>query len=119
MIHYNKEWKPFFCELANVLKKNALFVFSTHQPHTEAKLFDIDNYYQKVLIKDYWKGVGEVQFYHHTIHELSEGLYEAGFLIERILEPKPLAEFQKADPDMYKNVSTKPWFLFVRAIKIR
>jgi ubiquinone/menaquinone biosynthesis C-methylase UbiE len=118
MIHYIKEWQGFFSEISRVLKKQGLFIFSTHQPHTQYKNFNLKNYYEKVLIKDYWPSLKvEVQFYHHTLHDLAECLYNAGFVIEKILEPQPLSELQSVDPDMFKNITTQPWFLFVRAKK--
>jgi len=118
IIHYVKNWLPLFAELARVIKRQGILVFSTHQPHMEATLFKLKNYYQKILITDHWKDVGEVKYYHHTLHELSEGLYQAGFLIERLLEPAPLPEMQKYDSIMYKNITAHPWLLFVKAIKI-
>lgn len=120
VIHYIKEWRPLFLEIARVLKNNGLFIFSTHQPHTEYKNLNLKNYYEKVLVKDYWPSLKiEVQFYHHTLHELSESLYEAGFVIEKMLEPMPLPEFQAADPEMFEKIYHHPWFLFVRARKIK
>lgn len=118
VIHYVKDWAPLFLELSRVIKKQGIIVLSTHQPHTEISMFKLDNYYEKVLLTDYWKDIGEVKYYHHTLHELSAALYQAGFLIERMLEPKALPEMQKQDPELYASVSTRPWLLFVRAVKI-
>jgi len=117
VIHYVDDWTQLFASLGRVIKPNSILVFSTHQPHTEIELFHLENYYQKVPIIDHWKDVCEVQYYHHTLHDLSDSLYNAGFLIERMLEPPPLPELQNADPEMYKNITTRPWILFVRAIK--
>lgn len=117
VIHYVKDWFILFKKLSKKLKPAGSFIFSTHAPHTEYVLFNLENYFQKTLITDHWDNVGEVKFYHHTIHELTESLYEADFFIERMLEPLPLPEMQKVDPKMYGNLTTKPWFLFVRAIK--
>ena len=97
--------------------ENKIGFSSTHQPHTEFSLHKIKNYFDKVQITDYWEGIGEVKFYHHTLHELAVGLYKSGFLIERILEPLPLPEMQSIDPQMYNHIATIPWFLFVKAIK--
>lgn len=115
VIHYIKEWGPFFFEIARVLKPGGQFILSTHQPQTEVDQFNLDNYFSKVLIEDNWPGVGDVRFYHHTLHELADSLYKAGFVIERLLEPQPLPELKAADPKIYENILKKPWFLFVRA----
>jgi SAM-dependent methyltransferase len=117
IIHYINDWNPLFLELSRILIKNGLFIFSTHQPHKDITLFHINNYFEKVLIKDYWNEIGEVRFYHHTLNELGEALYKGGFLIERLLEPQPLPQFEKVDFELYKKLCSEPWFLFVKAIK--
>jgi SAM-dependent methyltransferase len=117
VIHYIKDWFQLFERLADFLRPDGNFVFSTHSPHTEFEAFGLKNYFKKVLITDYWENIGEVKFYHHTLHELTEALYQAGFVVERIQEPMPLPEMEQADPKMYRNLTTKPWFLFIRAVK--
>lgn len=119
VIHYVKEWRTLFTGLAAVIKNDGLFIFSTHNPWMDVHIFKLDNYFQKKLVTDQWKDVGEVQFYHHTFHDLCESLHQAGFLIERIIEPLPLPEMEQADPEFYKTLTTKPWVLFIRTIKFK
>jgi SAM-dependent methyltransferase len=119
VIHYVENFLPLFTELARILKMDGLFIFSTHQPHTEFQNRKLDDYYKKVLITDLWKEPEiEVQYYHHTLHELTESLYQAGFVIERMLEPMPMTHLETAAPEMFKQITTQPWFLFVRAKKV-
>lgn len=117
VIHYIQDWPALMTELARLLKKNGLFVFSTHQPHQTYHLFKLENYFHQQIIQDYWPSINAtVQYYHHTLHDLTESLYQAGFLIERIVEPQPETGMQQ-DKEMYPLLTTRPWFLFVRAIK--
>lgn len=117
VIHYVKDWRALMQELARLLKKNGLFIFSTHQPHETSHLFKLDNYFTPQIIQDYWPSLqATVQYYHHTFQDLTESLYQAGFLIERMTEPQP-QEGLKQDPKLYDLITTHPWFLFVRAIK--
>lgn len=119
VIHYIKNWGPFFKELARVLKDKGVFVFSTHQPQIEYKKFNLKTYYKKTVITDYWQDIDtEVQFYHHTLHDLSACLYKSGLVIERLLEPKPLPELKIVEPELYKTIFTRPYFLFIRAKKL-
>jgi hypothetical protein len=46
---------------------------------------------------------------------MSEDLASAGFLIERILEPRPALEYRDANPEWYEKLMTHPWFLIIRA----
>lgn len=117
VIHYIQDWPTLMKELARLLKKNGLFVFSTHQPHETYHLFKLDNYFTQQIIQDYWPSLqATVQYYHHTFQDLTESLYQAGFLIERMTEPQP-QEGLKQDPKLYALITTHPWFLFVRAVK--
>ncbi|MBS0350081.1 MAG: class I SAM-dependent methyltransferase [Proteobacteria bacterium] len=117
VIHYVKDWFALMKELARLLKKNGLFIFSTHQPHQTYHIFKLENYFHPQIIQDYWPSLkATVQYYHHTLHDLTESLYQAGFLIERMIEPLP-EEGMKQDTKMYPLLTTRPWFLFVRAIK--
>ncbi|HRD70980.1 MAG TPA: class I SAM-dependent methyltransferase [Legionella sp.] len=117
VIHYIKDWYLLFSRLSQLLKPKGSFIFSTHVPYTEYMLHSLDNYFKKVVITENWENIGEVKFYHHTLNELTEALYQADFLIERMLEPKPLSELKDVDPKSYNSILTKPWFLFVKAIK--
>jgi SAM-dependent methyltransferase len=117
VIHYIADWKVLFCELSKKLKSNGVFIFSTHNPYIEYQLFDLKNYFEKVKIVDEWENVGKVEFYHHTLHELSEAINIADLVIERMLEPQPLIEMKTVDLKLYTKLTSSPWFLFVKAIK--
>ena len=41
--------------------------------------------------------------------------FEAGFALERLVEPLPTEEFRQADPEDYEKLSRQPGFLCVRA----
>lgn len=119
VIHYISDWHPLFKEFSRILKQKGSFIFSTHQPLQESIIFKMENYFEKTIITDYWDGIGEVKFYHHTLHEMSEALFDNGFFIEKILEPKPLFDLEQIDRDLYLKLCKEPWFLFVRTIKNR
>jgi hypothetical protein len=44
-------------------------------------------------------------------------IIEAGFRLEKILEPKPTQEFKEADPEEYAKLLEHPSFLCIRARK--
>jgi hypothetical protein len=45
---------------------------------------------------------------------MTDAIFEAGFLVERLVEPMPNAELAQRDPDNYKRMTTQPRFLFFR-----
>jgi hypothetical protein len=55
-----------------------------------------------------------------TVARLSAALnplLEAGFVLERILEPIPTEQFKQADPKGYEQLSRQPGFLCIGAAK--
>jgi hypothetical protein len=48
------------------------------------------------------------------LQDLLEELTAPGFVLERLVEPRPLAEFADADPSGYDRLLSEPGFLAVR-----
>jgi hypothetical protein len=55
--------------------------------------------------------------FRHSLSETVNPVIDAGFVIERILEPKPTEEFRKADPEEYEELMRQPVFLCIRSRK--
>jgi SAM-dependent methyltransferase len=117
VIHYVEDWHALMREFARVLKSKGLLIFSTNQPHGAFHLYQLKNYFTPQIIQDHWPSLNvTVQYYHHTLDDLSDSLSQAGFFIEKISEPLP-QDGLKQDPKLYELISTQPWFLFIRAVK--
>lgn len=117
VIHYINDWKQLFSELTRVLKRNGEIIIAIPQPQMTAVVFNLDNYYKKCVIEDTWDKVGKVTFYHHTLHELFACILQSNLKLMALEEPLPLPEMEHSDPTMYKNITTKPWFLFLKVKK--
>jgi hypothetical protein len=55
--------------------------------------------------------------YHRSIENILLSLTDNEFYGEKVLEPKPVKEFEKYDPRRYKELCDFPSFMCVRAIK--
>ena len=55
--------------------------------------------------------------YYHSLGEICGSLAGGGFLIERIIEPKPTKDFQIADGEGYDRLMKFPLFICIRARK--
>ena len=64
-------------------------IFSTHHPFTDLELSSGDDYFATELLEDEWE-VGKVQFYRRPLSKISRDLFESGFMIEEIGEPRPI-----------------------------
>jgi len=130
--HYIKDYKKLIKDIYNLLNDNGVLVFSQEHPLNTAPIFpkeqeenriDINNkrYY---LISDYnrngirhilWNGE-TVEKYHRNFSELVNGLVEAGFKIDKVLEPIPTEEAINKMPK-YIYQYDRPYFIFIRANK--
>ena len=93
------------------------------EPWTEKKFVEI-NEKTFFLISDYnrtgiryknWNGQ-KVKFYYRNFSEIINGIVDAGFKIDKLLEPIPNEEMVKRVPK-YIHQYDRPFFLFVKASK--
>jgi hypothetical protein len=58
-----------------------------------------------------------MRYYRRPLSSLTELIASAGFLIERIVEPRPNEALQRADPNGCEQLRRLPAFIFMRARK--
>jgi len=119
-LHYIENWDTVLSEFNRILKKGGQLIFSVHHPFMDFTVFNKENYFKRDLIEDTWeinKGSVNVTFYRRPLNEITESLYKAGFLIERLIEPLPTEEFKKRDFERYLKLTKNPQFLFIKALK--
>ncbi len=120
-IHYIKNIPFLFKEVYRVLKKNGLFVFSTHHPFFDLSYSKSFDYFKTEKLTQTWHTLGkpvEVSFYRRPLSFTFKALTEAGFYIKYISEGKPKKELKSISAEDYKRLTTKPYFLFVRCQKV-
>ena len=75
------------------------------------------NYFDARIIDETWSRGWRVRYWLAPLEQTCEELHEAGFLIERLLEPRPTTEAATIDPDNYERVTREPsGFLAIRAV---
>lgn len=117
-LHYIKNWEPVMCEFRRVLKKEGILVFSVHHPFMDFTAFKKENYFLSELLNDEWEtsnGKVKVQFYRRPLNKIITSVIDAGFMIEKLLEPMPTEQFKIEQPDVYDRLTKRPQFLFIRA----
>jgi SAM-dependent methyltransferase len=113
VMHYLRDWEPVLREFHRVLRPAGLLVLSTHHPTMDWKLFNASDYFALELLEDEWE-IGTISYYRRPLTAMSEALHNAGFVIERLLEPKPTEGFRKVNPDGFARLVKNPWFLVIR-----
>ncbi len=138
-IHYIEDWTNAFKEIYRVLKPGSFFLFSCGHPvryamrgadtDTEwvSKLEISKNKETKevVIVGDYLSrsqlknGLGKntVNTWYKSFSEIAAEIKAAGFLIEQMVDPKPLKELNDLFPEKYKKLSKIPEFAIFRLLK--
>lgn len=129
-IHYVDDYKGLVNNVFNLINENGVFVFSQENPlntcftdgqrwtkdENGKKLFaNISNYGIDGERKSVWF-VDNVKKYHRTFSTIINTLIEAGFVIEKLIEPIPTKEMAEAHPGC-QDLFHKPDFLLVKVRK--
>lgn len=119
-MHYIEKWDLTMQEFHRVLKPNGQLIISIEHPffdhiyHKSERYFDIEH------VKCTWNGFGkpvEINSYRRPLQECLMPLIENGFSIDKLVEPKPVKEFEQLDPKHFKELNEFPAFMCIRAIK--
>ncbi len=120
-IHYVENLEDLFVKFNKTLKKDGWLIFSTEHPFFKYDYYGIKNYFQSRKVESDWKDFGEIitiTSYYHSLSKITEALYNSGFIIERIVEPKPTKEFEKVNKKQFDSLMEFPLFICFKAVKI-
>ena len=116
-----KDWTTTFREFFRLLRRPGYFVFSAGHPADEFFEHHPDGDYFAVEQVDFnWGSFGvdvNVPYYRRPLGAMIDPLLEAGFILERLLEPKPTQQFEQADRQDYEKLIRRPGFICFRALK--
>lgn len=120
VMDYIADWIPVLKEFKRVLKGAGTLVFSVSHPASWPFLkIDVDDYFRVEKTEMTWKTWGlpvVMPSYRRPLQDITESLHEAGFLIERLIEAQPTADYKRADPESYEKVRTRPSFITIKAV---
>lgn len=117
---YIEDWSGLFAECNRLLKPSGLLIYSVGHPFNEHLLHEGSEYYKVEFVKRPWTSLGievEVPYFRRSLESMIDPLIEAGFLIEKILEPGPTQMLKEKSPELYKRISNLPVFVCIRAKK--
>jgi len=119
-LDYVRDWHKTFKEFYRVLRPSGKLVFSVGHPFAELMLRGTGNYFKTELVDYEWTGFGTpvcVPSYRRPLGAVINPLLEAGFALERILEPIPTEQFKREVPQDYEELSKRSGFLCLQAVK--
>jgi len=108
-------------EFHRVLKPKGQLIISIEHPFFEYQYFNSEKYFEVEHIKETWSGFSkpvEVNSYRRPLFECISPLTSNGFAIDKLIEPLPTKEFERADPKRFEKLMKFPSFMCIRAIKL-
>lgn len=121
VLHYLEDWTGVLSEFYRILRPSGILVISVHHPLMDFTYFKRDNYFLTELLEDTWEcahaGSVKVQFYRRPLSKIVTSILDAGFTLEKLLEPMPTERFKELQPKVYERLTKRPQFLFLRGRK--
>lgn len=116
VLHYLDDPLPALRELHRVLVDDGHLVISTHHPALDWQRLG-GSYFTDEMYQEQWSSGWTMRYRRRPLQSMTDEFAEAGFLIDRIAEHRPVAEMARVDPRNYDKLSTTPAFIAFRLIK--
>ena len=102
-------------ELRRVLKPGGALVLSRQHP-TADWLRHGGSYFDTRVIEETWSRGWRLRYWLAPLQQTCDEVFRAGFLIERLVEPRPVATAAQIDPGEYEELQNSPGFLAMRLV---
>jgi SAM-dependent methyltransferase len=120
VLDYVRDLDAVFGEFWRILCPGGHLVFSVSHPFGNYLRHPEGGYFESRVIPETWCSYGEpvvVPFCYRSMSGFLNPLIEAGFNLERIIEPVPVEAFKEVEPEDYERLMRQPGFLSMRACK--
>ncbi|MDT0611044.1 class I SAM-dependent methyltransferase [Streptomyces lancefieldiae] len=116
VLHYLEDWGPTLAEIRRVLRPGGRLIASVDHPVVAYTFQDPrPDYFATTSYTFDWKFNGQpcpMRFWRKPLHAMIDAFTTAGFRISAVSEPQPDPAARELFPDGFRDLSTKPCFLF-------
>ena len=119
MIYYVTARVAALQEVARVLTTDGSLIVSTQHPFADWKKHG-GSYFETELVQDTWHRTSEsfqMPFWKVSLTTLCDEFCQAGFFIDRLVEPQPVPTAAEIDPQEYHKLMEQPGFITFRLRK--
>lgn len=115
VLHHIDAREQLLAELARVLRPGGWLVVSTTHPTEDWRVFG-GSYFtvEKVEMPPVGPGGWRPAMWRIPLETLMTELFRPGFVLERLVEPRPVAAAARTDPSRYAKLNRRPGFLAMR-----
>jgi SAM-dependent methyltransferase len=110
VLHHLEDPVPALRELHRVLTTQGRLVISTIHP-----TFDWRNlggsYFDEEVVEETWRGSWRVRYMRKPLTAWCADMFAAGFVIEDLVEPRPVPAMQERYPQVYERLTAEPAFI--------
>jgi SAM-dependent methyltransferase len=116
VIHHVDDRVSALREICRVLRPLGRLVVSTHHPMGDWRRQG-GSYFDSEVIQETWHRGWQVRYWRQPLTRTCAEFADAGFWIERLVEPLPVAEMADAYPEHDERLRHEPSFIAFRLVK--
>lgn len=114
VLHHLQARAQFLREVFRVIRRGGWFALSTTHPTMDWRHFK-DSYFSQewvdLMMRD---GKHSIRYQRMSMETIVDEVLSAGFILERLVEPRPSEALRDIDPAAYDDLSQNPSFLALR-----
>jgi SAM-dependent methyltransferase len=117
VIHHIDDRVGALRELWRVLRPAGRLVISTHHPTLDWVRLGGSYFLQEAIEEDWHDGRWHVRYWRQPLQGTCDEFAQAGFLIERLIEPRPHPDMSERYPEDHAKLMRQPGFIAFRLLK--
>ena len=116
VIHHLDDRAAALREMHRILRPDGALVVSTHHP-TGDWVRHGGSYFEVSVIEETWSRGWNVRYWRMPLTQSVTEFTDAGFVIERLVEPRPVPQMADEYLDDYEKLQSEPGFIAFRLVK--